>query len=124
MNKFQAMHQFFSSFGLRAYEENSVPENELAPAFPYITYDASTTYGDEEIQIMFSLWYRDTGMAAIDQKVLEIAEDIGFGKVIAFDEGAVVIRPGDSFAQSMSDDSDPLVKRKVITLYVRFVTTH
>ena len=124
MDKFQAMHDFFSSFGLKAYEENSVPDGKDSPAFPYLTYEASSSYGDSEIQINFSIWYRSDGMKAIDLKVQEIAESIGQGTVIPFDEGALIIRPGDIFAQSMSDESDKLVKRKLMTLYIRYVTTH
>lgn len=122
MDKFQAMHDFFSSFGLKAYEENSVPDGKDSPAFPYLTYEASSSYGDSEIQINFSIWYRDDGMKAIDLKVQEIAESIGHSKIIDCDEGSIVIRPGDSFSQSMGDEGDRLVKRKLFTLYAKFIT--
>ena len=30
MNKYQALYEFYNSFGIPAYEENSVPENPIA----------------------------------------------------------------------------------------------
>ena len=46
MTKAEALHGFYSSFGLRAYEASSVPTGEDAPAFPYLTYDfAADSFG-------------------------------------------------------------------------------
>ena len=39
MTKEAALYQFWSSFGLTAYEENSVPAQA---AFPYISYEVIT----------------------------------------------------------------------------------
>ena len=39
MTKAEALHSFYSSFGLTAYEENSVPDDA---EFPYITYNITT----------------------------------------------------------------------------------
>lgn len=122
MDKYQAIYQFYGTFGLPVYEENSVPTDDPLPDFPYLTYDSSVSYGDSEVQLTFSIWYRDTGMDAIDAKAQEIASTIRGLAVVDCDEGAILIRPADSFIQSMSDDSDPLVKRKVFTVYAKFIT--
>ena len=124
MDKWQAVHDFFASVGLNAYEENSVPTGELAPSFPYITYSMNTSYALDENNLLCSLWYYSTSLREIDQKTDEIASKIGLAKVIPCSEGAVIIRPGTPFSQGMSDNSDPMIKRKLIMLNAMFATTH
>ena len=48
MTKAAAIYQFWNSFGLAAYEENSVPDDAT---FPYITYQLVTDSFDREITI-------------------------------------------------------------------------
>ena len=55
MTKAAAIYQFWSGFGLTAYEENTVPENA---AFPYVTYQLVTDSFDREVAATASLWYR------------------------------------------------------------------
>ena len=55
MTKAAAIYQFWNSFGLTAYEENSVP---VEAAFPYITYQLVTDSFDREIPLVASIWYR------------------------------------------------------------------
>ena len=125
MNKYQAMTAFFESFGLDAYEENSLPTSEPGiPSFPYLTYPSTVTAGDDEIQLMFSIWYRSPSLKEISEKALEISQAIGFSTMVYCDEGAIIIRPGDSFIQGLNDENDPLVKRKVFTVYARFLTEY
>lgn len=121
MNKVQALHSFFSSFDLPAYEENSVPDDI---SFPYITYALNTGYALERISLAFSLWYRSKSQEGINLKTAEIAQTIGLKKVLPCDEGGIIIYPGTPFAQGMSDPSDPLIKRKLINLEVEYVTTY
>ena len=45
MTKAAAIYQFWSGFGLTAYEENTVPEDAV---FPYVTYQLVTdSFGRE-----------------------------------------------------------------------------
>ena len=54
MTKAAALHSFYSSFGLTAYEENSVPDDA---EFPYITYNITTdSFGNYSTARTFSLW--------------------------------------------------------------------
>jgi hypothetical protein len=122
MDKYEAIYNFFELFGLPVYEENSVPTDDPLPEFPYLTYESSASYGDAEIQLTFSIWYRDTGMDAIDAKAQEISQKIRGLAVVDCDEGSILIRPAESFIQSMNDDSDPLIKRKLFTVYAKFIT--
>lgn len=124
MNKYQSIHAFFSSFGMPAYEENSVPTAEDAPPFPYITYSLNTAFAMDELSLPFSLWFRSPSQEEINLKTAEIALDIGLAKILPCDEGAVIIRPGTPFAQGMSDDSDPMIKRKLINLEAKYATTY
>ena len=120
MTKAAAIYQFWSSFGLTAYEENTVPEDA---AFPYITYQLVTDSFDREVVATASLWYRGESWTAINAKTEEISKKIGAsGKKIAVDGGGIWIKRGQPFAQNMGDESDDLIKRKYINISIVFIT--
>ena len=70
MNKAQALHNFWSGFGITAYDETTVPDN--AP-FPYITYAVETDSLDNVVLMNASLWYKSYSWAEIQTKAEEIA---------------------------------------------------
>ena len=120
MTKAAAIYQFWSSFGLTAYEENTVPTDA---AFPYITYQLVTDSFDREVAATASLWYRGESWTAINAKTEEISKKIGAsGKKIAVDGGGIWIKRGQPFAQNMGDESDDLIKRKYINISIVFIT--
>ena len=120
MTKAAAIYQFWNSFGLTAYEENSVPDEA---AFPYITYQLVTDSFDREIQLTASLWYRSESWTAINAKTEEISQKISRGgKIISCDGGAIWLKRGQPFAQNMGDESDNLIKRKYINISIVFIT--
>lgn len=120
MNKAAAIYQFWSSFGLTAYEENTVSEDAV---FPYLTYQLVTDSFDREIAATASLWYRGESWTAINAKTEEISKKIGAsGKKIAVDGGGIWIKRGQPFAQNMGDESDDLIKRKYINISIVFIT--
>ena len=120
MTKAAAIYNFWSSFGLPAYEENSVP-NEAE--FPYITYQLVTSSFENEIILTASLWYRGSSWVEINQKTEEISKNIGLcGKVIACDNGKIWLKRGSIFAQNMGDNKDSLIKRKYINLSAEYFT--
>ena len=122
MTKAAAIYQFWSGFGLTAYEENTVPEDA---AFPYITYQLVTDSFDREVAATASLWYRGESWTAINAKTEEIAQHIGLGgKIIKCDGGRIWIKRGHPFAQNMGDESDDLIKRKYLNLTFEFLTTN
>ena len=57
MTKASALYNFWSGFGLTAYEENTVPTEA---EFPYITYQVVTDSFGAEVALTASVWYRDT----------------------------------------------------------------
>ena len=120
MTKAAAIYQFWNSFGLTAYEENSVPDDA---AFPYITYQLVTDSFDREVPVTASLWYRSESWTAINAKTEEISQKISRGgKIISCDGGAIWLKRGQPFAQSMGDESDNLIKRKYINITAEFIT--
>ena len=120
MTKAAAIYQFWSGFGLTAYEENTVPTDAT---FPYITYQLVTDSFDREIPLTASLWYRSESWAAINAKTEEISQTISRGgKIIPCDGGAIWLKRGQPFAQNMGDESDNLTKRKYLNITAEFMT--
>ena len=120
MTKAAAIYQFWSGFGLTAYEENTVSDDAK---FPYITYQLVTDSFDSEIPLTASLWYRSESWTAINAKTEEISQKISRGgKIIPCDGGAIWLKRGQPFAQSMGDENDNLIKRKYINITAEFMT--
>ena len=121
MTKAAAIYQFWNSFGLTAYEENTVPTDA---AFPYITYQLVTDSFDREIPLSASMWHRSESWTAINAKTEEISQKISRGgKIIPCDGGAIWLKRGQPFAQNMGDESDDLIKRKYLNITVEFMAT-
>ena len=120
MTKAAAIYQFWNSFGLTAYEENTVPADAT---FPYITYQLVTDSFDREIPLTASLWYRSESWTGINAKTEEISQKISRGgKIISCDGGAIWMKRGQPFAQNMGDESDNLIKRKYLNITAEFMT--
>ena len=120
MNKSQAIHNFWSSFGLFAYDTYSVPAEA---AFPYITYELSLDSFDNEVYLSASIWDYSTSWENISKKTDEISKSLGGGgKMLAFDEGAVWIKKGSPFAQRMGDEVNDNIKRMLINISAEFIS--
>ena len=123
MDKAQALHNFWSGFGLPAYASDTVPDNAI---LPYITYDVSTDSLDYVINLNASLWYRSMKWDAISQKAEEIAQYISTMQppTLEIDGGRVYITKATPFAQRMSDDSGSDIRRIVLSVNVEFFTKY
>ena len=122
MTKAAAIYQFWSGFGLTAYEENTVPTDA---AFPYLTYQLVTDSFDREVAATASLWYRGESWTDINAKTEEIARFIGGGGcLLDCDSGFIWLKRGTPFAQNMGDESDDLIKRKYINVTVEYMTAN
>ena len=120
MTKAAAIYQFWNSFGLKAYEENTVPDDA---AFPYITYQLVTDSFDREAHVTVSVWYRSESWTAINAKTEEISQKISRGgKLVSCDGGAIWLKRGQPFSQNMGDESDDLIKRKYLNITAEFIT--
>ena len=116
-----ALQSFYSSFGLPAYEANSVPDDAT---FPYVPYDVVTDgWGGNQVSLTASLWYRTYSWVAINAKAEEIRTALGFGgKILPCDAGAIWVMAGTPYAQNMVDPSDDAVKRKYLNLVAEYFT--
>lgn len=119
MNKIQTLHMFWNSFGIPAYDENSVPDKA---AFPYLTYEVSSDGFGNQIAQTSSLWYRSSSWTDITMKEEQIAEFIGRGGVmVAYEDGSMWIQKASPWAQRMNDPSDELIRRIVLNVTIEFL---
>ena len=110
----QALYQFWNSFGLSAYTEDTIPDDAQ---LPYITYSLVESEILSPTSHYAQVWYRDTGNVALSETVAEIKSAIGEGVRIPCEGGYVVLRPSTPFAQLMVD-SDPEIRRAYINLQI------
>ena len=120
MDKFQAIHGLWASFGLPAYEQTSVPDDAQ---YPYITYEPSVSDFENVVSLSGKLWYQSTSLAAISQKTEEIARAVSPYKIIPIDGGYVHITQGSPFAQPIPGEKDT-IKGKYIYMQAEFFTNY
>ena len=116
-DKWTAQNTFWNSFGINAYDANTVPENAT---LPYITYEARTADLDEQVLVTASIWYRSNSWTEISQKAEEISDYIGGGTGVSYGTGRLWITKETPFAQRMSEESDPLIRRIVLQVIAEF----
>lgn len=120
MDKWQAIQAFWSSFGMPAYDENTVPDDAQ---MPYIAYEAKTANLGQSLYMTAQIFYHTHSWAEISQKADEIGRYIGYGnKIIKLDNGYMYITQGSPFAQRMSEDSNGDIRRIIINIAVEFFT--
>ena len=121
MDREQALNNFWNSFGLSAYDENTVKDNALDDG-AYITYSVSTGYFDEPTAISANIWCRSTSWKEITEKANEIGAEIGLGgKIVPFDGGAIWIKRGTPFAQRMEAENDT-VRRIYLNIVAEYIS--
>lgn len=120
MNKIQALHAFWGSFDLPAYDETSVPDGA---ALPYITYEVQSDEFGNALAMTASIWYRSTSWAEITQKEMQIADFIGRGgRMIAYEGGAIWIQKASPWAQRMADEADEMIRRIVLNVQIEYLS--
>lgn len=114
----QAIHAFWSSFGLTAYDENSVPDNAQ---LPYITYSLSYDSFDNNVPMTASLWSQSTSWTTITNVANAISDYIGEeSTILPTDKGGVRIWRGSPFYQRMGDVENNL-KRIYINITAEYL---
>ena len=123
MDKEQALHKFWSSFGLTAYDENTVPDNALTVnGGKYLTYNVATASLDEPTPLYANLWYKSSSWAEITVKANEMSEAIGRGgAIVPFDGGKIWICRGTPFSQRMQDEDDT-IRRIYINVMAEYLS--
>lgn len=120
MDRYEAQFNFWSSFGVPAYEQNAVPDLKSV-TFPCITYEAVATPWDGDAAVSASIWTRSTSWAAADalSDMIETAIKDG-GQILHYTGGMIWITPETPFAQSMGDPDDDRIKRKLLSVVLHF----
>ena len=114
----ETIYKLWNSFGIPAYEENSVPSTAK---FPYISYQLLTGEYGADSQLTASLWYREPTLKNIALKKDEISDFIGYGGIkLPCKNGYLWINKADNFASYLGDPNDQMVKRIVLSINVRF----
>lgn len=126
MTKDAALHKFFSGFCIDAYPSTSVVNENGEPdvILPYLTYTpVFDAWGGEPVSLTVNLWYRTESEAIPNAKANELSEAIGRGGVnVPCDGGYIKIMRGHPWCQSLSDDTDPAIKRRYINITARYYT--
>lgn len=121
MSVAEVLYNFWSGFGLPAYDENTVPDDA---ELPYITYEVSDAFfgGFSDLSQSASLYYRSTSWVDITEKAEQIADFIGRGgRMLAVDGGAIWIKRGSTWAQRQPETADRMVRRIVLNYEVEFI---
>lgn len=122
MDSAQALHQFWSGFGWKAYDASTVPSKDFEPEMPRITYEVSTSEFDYPVQLTASLWDRSYSWASVSRKADEIYSALGKGGVVLpYDGGAIWITRASPFSQRLSDVDDA-VRRIMINVNAEFIS--
>ena len=122
MNSAQALHQFWSGFGWKAYDQATVPSGDFSPEMPRITYEVAMSELGYPVSLSASLWDRSFSWVTVSEKAKAISDSLGRGGVlIPFDDGAMWIVRGSPFAQRVTDEDDA-VRRIVINVNVEFIS--
>ena len=134
MNKQQAYNAFWSRFGILAFEENTVPDDDTIEAliesgaaaskYPYITYQVITGDLDGPVFPTASIWDRSNSWERVDLLTNRISEAIQRMNTIKLDNGRMFITKGSPFAQHMIEDGDASIRRVVLNLGVEFLTEY
>lgn len=121
MTKEQALYNFFNSFGITGYRNTSVPDDVI---FPFLTFDTPISSFDEDpVSITLNLYYYTDSEAVPDAKAEEIRQRIGMGGVLLdCDGGAIWLKRGVPWCQSLVDETNRNIKRRYINITAEYFT--
>ena len=119
MTKAQAIHSFWNSFGIPAYEATTVNDEETGDF--YITYDVVTDSLDRAVPMSASIWeLNSTSWKNVSDKAEEISDALIQVKTIPLDIGYLYVTRGQPFAQRVSDENDS-VRRIYINIMAEYL---
>ena len=122
MNKVQALNSFWNSFGIPAYDENTVPDDV---EMPYITFEVSTGRIEDAISLSASLWYRSQSWSEITEKADEIGQALNeMPSAIKLDNGRLYLYQGSPFQMRMAEPDDAGVRRILLNVQTEFLTAY
>lgn len=118
-----AVFQFLSRFGIPVYAATSTPSNAK---FPYITYDLVLgDWSGGEVNVPVNVWYRTDSEAQPNEKVREIALELGLGGVTAKCDGGILwFKKGSPWAQAVRvEGEDEKIKRRYVNINIEYLLT-
>lgn len=116
----QAIHSFWSSFNLIAYDQNSVPDDAQ---LPYITYSLSVDTFNNTVLNTINIWYRSTSWINVTDKAKEIINTITDGGIsIPTDKGIIRMNLGNPIYNRMGDE-DGNIKRIRMNIETEYIET-
>lgn len=126
MDKSQAVYQFWSGFGVPAYDENTAPDAKDIPSYPYITYTQATDALDAPVPLTANIWDRSTSWERVSKLADKIAKYVGEGgfRTISIDGGYLLITQGHPFTQRMPDEGDDMIRRVYVVMMAEFLTAY
>lgn len=120
MDRWEAQYQFWNSFGVPAYEANSVPDVKNL-TYPYITYDAMGGGFDSALAVTASIWDENTSWARVDGITDRLERAIALMLPVGYDGGMYRVWAGEPFAQNMGDPDNDKIRRKIINVNFEFM---
>lgn len=120
MTKEAALFQFFNSFGIPAYvDTNVLNENDEEDAvLPYITYSQqSNGFDDLPVSLTVKIYYYGESEAPVNAKAREIEKRIGEGGInIPCDGGVIYLSLGSPRITNLTDEVDPRIKLRMMNI--------
>ena len=117
MDKEQALQAFWASFGVPAYDENTVPDGA---ELPRITYSVSTGELNYPVSLTASIWDRSKSWKSVTDIARTVLETISRGGcTIPYTGGVIWLKTANTPAQRMGDTDDS-IRRIVISLQAEF----
>lgn len=126
MDKFEAQHTFWSSFGVPAFEENSVPDMPTLKELgirDYITYQKVNGVFGSSVMVNPNIWTRSATWDRADALQIAIQSQLEHGgKCFLYDGGMIWATPENnaSFSQSLGDPDDDMIKRYRLSVILQF----
>ena len=134
MNKQQAYSAFWSEFGVLAFEENSVPTDDVINAmikaglakskYPYIAYQVLIDDLDHPVFPTASIYDKSSSWERADTLCNAISNRIQTMDTIRLDNGRMFITKGSPFAQHQLESGDLSIRRVILNLGIEFFTEY
>ena len=134
MNKEQAYKAFWSGFGVFAFEENSVPDDEvfaelikagtIKSKYPYIAYQVIVDDLGHPVFPTASIYDKSNSWERVDLLTNTVSERIQKMNTIKLDNGRMFITKGSPFAQHQLESEDLSIRRVILNLGIEFFTEY
>ena len=127
MDKWQTQNEFWNSFDIPAYDDQTSFTAKDSPAYPHITYQSFGGHLGDGATVTASLWYKSASWGGIKQKADEIerflVENAPYTVKMADGYFWFKAPANGNFAQPASSGSDDeQIKRIILTVEAECLT--